>query len=457
MRRIARALSWLLLTTIVVVALAAFAYRQLVLPQIDGTSTVVGLSGPVDVVRDAAGIPHLYAQRDDDAWFALGYVHAQDRLWQMEMNRRTAAGRLAEVLGAPAVETDRFLRTLGVRRNAEAIASRLDASTRRALDRYAAGVNANLEQRRARPRFLLPPEFALTGAPFPEPWTPADSIGWSTMMAWDLSGNWNGEIARMRLAERLTKRQIDELMPPYPGNPKVDAEGACDRRGARPGARRRGLSGVVPAPRRRGAGTDANGRLADRARAVRPLRRHRLEQLGRVRRPHHVRQAAARERSAPHADDAVGLVHGAPVGTGARRDRRDAARPAVRRDRPQRAHRLGPHEHRTRHAGPVHRAAADRRRRRRGAHARRLATARDDRARRSASRAARTWCSWCVARVTGRWSRTCRSPRPTRCDRWARRHSRSRSGGPRCVPTIAPCRPGSRSTAPPTGPASSRR
>ena len=203
---------------VAIVAVVALAYRALVLPKIDGTLAVAGLVAPVDVVRDAAGLPHLYAAAADDAWFALSYVHAQDRLWQMELNRRTASGRLAEVLGPGAVDTDRFLRTLGVARNAAAIVGNLDAAARHALARYAAGVNANLDERRKRPAFLLPPEFVLTGAPFPEPWTAADSVGWSTMMAWDLSTNWSSEIARLRLAFRLTKQQIDELMPPYPGN-----------------------------------------------------------------------------------------------------------------------------------------------------------------------------------------------------------------------------------------------
>ena len=225
MRRLLRALSWLVALLLIVAVAALVAYRQLSLPQVDGSLRVAGLAAPVDVVRDAAGIPHLYAASPDDAWFALGFVHAQDRLWQMEINRRTAAGRLAEILGPGALDTDRFLRTMGIRRNAAAIVDHLDAATRHALERYAAGVNANLEQRRCRPALLLPPEFALTGAPFPEPWSPVDSAGWATMMAWDLSTNWSGELARMRLSQRLTKQQIDELLPPYPGNPRVDAEG----------------------------------------------------------------------------------------------------------------------------------------------------------------------------------------------------------------------------------------
>ena len=206
---------YVLFATLALITLALFAYRQASLPDIHGTLKVSGLLAPVDVVRDAEGIPHIYAQSDHDAWFVLGFVHAQDRLWQLEMNRRIAAGRVAEVLGRGALDTDRFLRTLGVGRNAAAIVHHLDASTRTALESYAAGVNANLDLRRESSRLSMPPEFLLTGAPFPEPWTPADSIGWSTMMAWDLSGNWTTELLRMRLAQKLTKKQIDEFLPPY--------------------------------------------------------------------------------------------------------------------------------------------------------------------------------------------------------------------------------------------------
>jgi penicillin amidase len=130
------------------------------------------------------------------------------------MNRRIAAGRLAEVLGKDALDVDLFLRTLGVHRSAEQQFAHLDAPTQTALLRYAEGVNAFLRGRRG----ALPVEFLLTGAPAPEPWTPADSLGWLIMMSWDLSGNWSNELLRMRLASRLSKQQIDEFLPPYPGN-----------------------------------------------------------------------------------------------------------------------------------------------------------------------------------------------------------------------------------------------
>ena len=115
------------------------------LPQTEGKSRSPGSPAPVEILRDAYGIPHIFAASLDDAHFALGFVHAQDRLWQMEMNRRIAAGRLAEILGPGALESDRFMRTLGVRRvGAKPTSQHYDAETRRLLDAYAAGVNAFL-------------------------------------------------------------------------------------------------------------------------------------------------------------------------------------------------------------------------------------------------------------------------------------------------------------------------
>ena len=190
----------------------AYGYLRLSLPDLEGRASLPGLAAPVDVLRDAYGIPHIYAASADDAIFALGFVHAQDRLWQMEMNRRIGAGRLSEVVGPPGLETDRFLRTLGVRRAAEATVAKLDAATSRLLERYSAGVNAFLGTDP-----VLPPEFLLTGIR-PEPWTPVDSLAWVKMMAWDLGGNWRTELLRLRLAKTLPMERIREFLPPYPGD-----------------------------------------------------------------------------------------------------------------------------------------------------------------------------------------------------------------------------------------------
>ena len=198
---------------LVVLLAGAYLYLRQSLPQTEGVIRLAGLSAPVEVLRDRYGIPHIFATNLEDASYALGFVHAQDRLWQMEMNRRIAAGRVSEIVGAGGLETDRFLRTLGVRRSAEANLRTLDAETRKLLDAYAAGVNAFLASGPA-----LPVEFWLTGAR-PEPWTPADSVAWVKMMAWDLGGNWRNELLRMRLAKTLPLARIHQLLPPYPGEP----------------------------------------------------------------------------------------------------------------------------------------------------------------------------------------------------------------------------------------------
>lgn len=207
-------LSALLLLTLLVVGVVVW-YRQASLPNVTGEQALPGLLQGVEVLRDPEGVPHVFAGSARDAWFTLGYLHAQDRLWQMEMNRRIAAGRVAEILGPNAAGTDRFLRTLGVRRNAEQIWQGLDDESKSVLLAYSAGVNASLTARRG----PLPPEFLLTGAPAPEPWSPVDSLSWQTMMAWDLGANWTQEILRLRLSQRLSLAQINAFLPPYPGDP----------------------------------------------------------------------------------------------------------------------------------------------------------------------------------------------------------------------------------------------
>src|SRR3954469_22022263 len=141
MKVLGRSVVFTLVAALIGLAGLFFFLRQS-LPRTEGEIAVAGLSRPVEILRDAYGIPHIFAATLDDAHFALGYVHAQDRLWQMEMNRRVAAGRLAEVLGAGGLEPGRFVGMLRVRRAAQASLEHFDAHTRQALDAYAAGVNA---------------------------------------------------------------------------------------------------------------------------------------------------------------------------------------------------------------------------------------------------------------------------------------------------------------------------
>ncbi|MGE5374217.1 MAG: penicillin acylase family protein, partial [Bacteroidota bacterium] len=167
------------------------------------------LSGPVEVLRDRWGVPHIYAGSIHDLLFTQGFVHAQERLWQMDFNRRLVAGRLSEILGSVSVPIDRWMRTLTMRRVAESEAGLLDDDSRNLLEAYAAGVNACIESE------PLPLEFRLLNFK-PEPWIPADSLAWVKMMCWYLCINWEAEILRARLVARLGSEAAASLEPYVP-------------------------------------------------------------------------------------------------------------------------------------------------------------------------------------------------------------------------------------------------
>ncbi len=173
-------------------AAGLYWYLRQSLPVVGGTVSVQGVSAPVDIIRDADGVPHILSAGKADALFGLGYVHAQDRLWQMEFQRRIGHGRLSEIFGAAALPQDRFLRTVGFGRAARSAWEHLPAEARRDIEAYVAGVNAFIAGHHGR---LLPPEFSLLRFE-PEPWTGADVIVWVKMMAWDLSANYSSELFR---------------------------------------------------------------------------------------------------------------------------------------------------------------------------------------------------------------------------------------------------------------------
>ncbi len=191
------------------IGLAIYLYRAM--PILEGIVPVVGLTKSVTISRDAYGIPTIKGQSMEDVAFGLGFVHAQDRLWQLEMHRRIASGRLAEALGPDAVGSDQFIRTLNV---PQAAKNQWRASTgelRSVLAAYAAGVNEfTRHHMQARP-----PEFVLLGIE-PGEWTPEDSLGWSIMMAWQLGGNMGAEMSRLALSKTFSMGRIQELLPPYP-------------------------------------------------------------------------------------------------------------------------------------------------------------------------------------------------------------------------------------------------
>ena len=177
------------------------------LPKLDGEIRLKGLQKPVQVVRDVWGVPHIYAEISSDLFYAQGFVHAQDRLWQMEFSRRVVAGRLAELLGEIALPLDRWMRTLTLRRVAEFEVNLQAPEDHKYLQAYANGVNAYLD------KGPLPIEFFLLQHR-PEPWVVADSLSWIKMMAWSLSVNWESEILRSHLVARLGPELAAELEPP---------------------------------------------------------------------------------------------------------------------------------------------------------------------------------------------------------------------------------------------------
>ncbi len=178
------------------------------LPKTSGQIRLSGLNHTVETFFDNWGVPHIYAGDIHDVLFAQGFLHAGERLFQMDFNRRLVAGRLSEILGDVSVPLDRWMRTLGMRLAANEGLNQLLPETKSYLESYAAGVNAYISKGR------LPLEFTLLRYQ-PEPWQPLDSVAWTKMMAWTLSVNWETELLRARLVERLGAEKAAQLEPPY--------------------------------------------------------------------------------------------------------------------------------------------------------------------------------------------------------------------------------------------------
>ncbi len=208
---------WLVLTLLVVLAAATGIYVNRSFPALDGELKVSGLKAPVSVSRDAADVTHIKAQSAPDAWFAIGYVHAQERGWQLEFNRRVMHGELSEAFGTATLDTDKLLRTLGIMWAAERQWQGLPAEGKVAMQAYSDGINAFYAQSSQ----ALSPEFHILGVKpggkAGKPWTPQDSMGWSLMMALDLGGNWGNEFARLSALKSLNTAQLWQLFTPYPG------------------------------------------------------------------------------------------------------------------------------------------------------------------------------------------------------------------------------------------------
>ena len=189
-------------------------------PKLEGKLHVAGLEQAVEVLRDKHGVPHVYAQNEADSWRAQGWLHAQDRMWQMEQARRIASGRLAELFGAPALDADRFCRIIGFRRAAETELAQLDAATRQVLEWYSGGVNAYIESHPGR----LAAEINLLRVSV-DAWTPLDTLACAKATAWSMSVNWESELTRLRLLQELDPYIAAELDPDYPHKNPLILEG----------------------------------------------------------------------------------------------------------------------------------------------------------------------------------------------------------------------------------------
>jgi len=178
------------------------------LPPIGGEKSLAALSQPVTVQRDEYGVPHIFAQNENDLWRAAGYVAAQDRLWQMDITRRAVRGTLSEILGEATLPQDKFLRTWGFHRLAKRLAEKLSPESRRILEAYAEGVNAFIEENKSR----LPIEFSILQYK-PEPWRIEDSIGFARLMAFNLCYAWFFEPALGKVADQYGLPMAMEIFP----------------------------------------------------------------------------------------------------------------------------------------------------------------------------------------------------------------------------------------------------
>ncbi len=185
-------------------------------PQISGRLLLPGLQAPVQVVRNAYGVADLYASNAEDLFLAQGYVHAQDRFFEMDLRRHITSGRLAELFGASQLPTDRVIRTLGWRRVAARELPMLSSADRRYLDAYADGVNAYLSSQSVSELSLEYDLLRLSGPGYsPEDWSAVDSLSWLKAMAWDLGANKDAEIARALLTPRFGADRVADLFPAY--------------------------------------------------------------------------------------------------------------------------------------------------------------------------------------------------------------------------------------------------
>jgi len=216
-RRFLIILAVLLSGALIAGSIFAFVTVRKSFPDTSGEVRLNALRSDVTVQRDDKGIPQIYADNSEDLFFAQGYVHAQDRFFEMDFRRHVTAGRLAELVGDGALDTDKYVRTLGWRRVAEQEVKLLDPETTKLVDAYSRGVNSYISGKSGSELSLEYTILSLTGPNYrPTAWTAADSLAWIKAMAWDLRSNMSDEISRALSTKNLAVDEVEELYPDYP-------------------------------------------------------------------------------------------------------------------------------------------------------------------------------------------------------------------------------------------------
>lgn len=214
-RRTLKVLAGLVVFVVLLLAVATvggYLYFSRSLPVTSGTLRLTGLQAPVEVVRDTDAVAHIYAGNELDLYRALGFVHAQERLWQMELQRRVAGGTLAEVFGPGAVSSDRLLRTVGLRRAASSAWQQLPSDTRKIVDAYVEGINAYISSRTGSG---FAPEFQMLGFT-PQPWKAEDVLAGLKLLAWQLDNiSYSTELLHADLTSKVGAERAQQLMPEY--------------------------------------------------------------------------------------------------------------------------------------------------------------------------------------------------------------------------------------------------
>ena len=215
----AKILFGILFSLTLILIIGYFALKYLVtksFPDYSGEMQLAGLHHPVKIYRDNYGVPHIFAQDDHDAFFAQGYVHAQDRLWQMDLARRAGEGRLSEILGTQTIKFDKMLKTVGFRQIAERLENHISPTSKEILQAYSDGVNACILTQKGK----YPVEFDMLNYE-PEEWKPVHSLMIARLMAWELNISWHVDVVLGELVEKLGEEKAKEIFPTYPENAPV--------------------------------------------------------------------------------------------------------------------------------------------------------------------------------------------------------------------------------------------